>query len=178
MLLSVGIRSRQPESASDEWWWNYTLIINETNRKGQASCLTRHRSALSFTAEVLTTASTTAVVREFESSWLWNHQMWGWHWFCSTDLSCCFFAERRKKNCRESSTLSALWAAERGGKRGWLRGSGWIETRWNTGTADGQIFSAQSLHRVACSSLGDEHLLFNLTWPSMALCPFCFIENI
>lgn len=38
---------------------------------------------------------------------------------------------------------------ERLNKEGWLRGSGWMMTRWDTGAADGQIFAAWSLHHGA-----------------------------
>lgn len=44
------------------------------------------------TAQMFTTATAAAAVRE--SSWLLKHQMWGWHWLCSTDLGCwLFYAE-------------------------------------------------------------------------------------
>lgn len=110
----------------------------------------------SYTAEVLTTASNTAAVKE--SSWLWNTQMWGWHWFCSTDLSCRLLQKRKKKLQRIEHFISTV-GSESDGKRGWLRGSGWTETRWDTGTADGPIF--QSFHHGAGSSQGEEHLLFH-----------------
>lgn len=126
MTLSVGIGARQPECVSDEWRWSYVLIFNETSTKGQAHSKPPAWLAIDPPSALLqrcslTTASTTAAVRESESSWLWNPQMWGWHWFCSADLSCCFFffflqgekKRKKKEHCRESSTLSALWAAER-----------------------------------------------------------------
>lgn len=192
MTLSVGIGARQPECVSDEWRWSYVLIFNETSTKGQAHSKPPAWVAIDPPSALLqrcslTTASTTAAVRESESSWLWNPQMWGWHWFCSADLSCCFFfffcRERKKekrKNIAENLVLYQHCGQlrERDGKRGWLSGSGWIETRWDTGTADGQIFSAQSLHHVAGGSLGDEHLLLYLTWPTVVPYIFCCTERM
>jgi len=136
----------------------------------QASCLTHHTSAFSFTAEVLTAASTTAAERGFQSSWLWNHQMWGRHRF---KVSFLFY---HGKDCRDSSTLSALWAAESRGKRGmtqrwWvdrdqvrLWSSRWADfqrsvppsrcrrlTGWRTPTIKADMPNTSAIHILFCS---------------------------
>lgn len=142
--LSIGIRLGQPESASDERWWKYISIINESNTKGHAHSeppASHHRSAFSFTAEELTGASSTAAAGEFESSWLWESQnvrmaLIPQCWFKLPGL---FFLQREKRKIAENLVLYQQHCGqhrederERDGNGGWLRGSGWIETRWDT----------------------------------------------
>lgn len=173
MLLSVGIRS--PQSVSDEWWWNCISIINETNAKGQARSKPPAWRAIDLPSALLQRCSQQhqllAAVREFKSSLALKSP----YVRMALILQCWFkvmvfvFSLVLYQHCGQRREKA---------KRGWLRGSGWMETRWDTGTADGQISSAQSLHHVAGGSLGDEHLLFNLTWPTVVPYIFCFIERL
>lgn len=174
MLLSVEIGS--PQFVSDERWWNCISIINKANTKGQA-----HSEPPAWLAIDLPLASLQMCSQQHEllrqsgnltSSWPSNHRTWERHLFWFKLMLLFFFLNAEivifYQHCGQQGEK---------GKRGWLRGSGWMGTRWDTGTADGQIFTPQSLHRVAGGSLGDGHLLFNLTWSAGISYIFGFIES-